>query len=616
MPQANDWVDNGGTMAVFVGYIGYAVFIAWIIAVRRRRIKIAAGMAAAAVENGDAFDPRMVSGDFASPPEWLPGMIRAMWKGGIAFYFAASIFIGITLARQIQFSFTLSEVNAMTATACFLVPLQEIFRFLEDTVLVRISRAIGAKQRAVARKIFWYSRCERPPPLVLTCALSLHRTGLRYSAISGTLLALLCTVLALEDRTAKALLQPGQAGGRNSCALLDASIDKVRDFFILQAWQTPLLFAMMVLEGYLMAAMHFVSMLWARLPGLIVLVALFYALDRNPTNLAAIYLASTATNLAFTALFLAKDKGLAERTGVYITKEQTPDGSHHESESDASDVALDSASTASLARDGLKVMMLDLSIQLSTTITYYLAYASSAATAYKLVAVGAAMPQLGLIYAGLLALMLKVFGASMLGCGNVSGFIFLSRGALVVCASLWVSLLVQLTAFRRPLWYEYGQSACLFASSESCIPLYESIFHSDESLFDLNDTVGVVVAVQLAMGTCRGILMALLDFDFIYQLSIGSFVIAYIPAILIACEVYDRSANSMLIATYITDFFILAGMIVRVVRKLKSLDAAMPSQQLKSLDAAMPSQLSSSAQAEDAGRGRGGLREQLLEAEA
>jgi hypothetical protein len=67
-----------------------------------------------------------------------------------------------------------------------------------------------------------------------------------------------------------------------------------------------------------------------------------------------------------------------------------------------------------LLRDGAMVLAMDLSLQLSSTITFYIALMHSAPTAYQLTALGAAMPQYGLSYVIALRFIGKIVGAQLL----------------------------------------------------------------------------------------------------------------------------------------------------------------------------------------------------------
>ena len=98
-----------------------------------------------------------------------------------------------------------------------------------------------------------------------------------------------------------------------------------------------------------------------------------------------------------------------------------------------------------------------------------------------LAAVQAAYWTMGPSYLIGLMLMLKMLGAQLISYGKHKAFanFFCLVLAYTVCLATGAVLISILK--RDPLAYDFGQSACLFATNEHCAPVYAAIFDREAS---------------------------------------------------------------------------------------------------------------------------------------
>ena len=104
--------------------------------------------------------------------------------------------------------------------------------------------------------------------------------------------------------------------------------------------------------------------------------------------------------------------------------------------------------------------------------------------------------------------------------------------------------------------YDFGSSACIYATKQECAISYASIFAGKDSLQSVFDAFGWVVGFNLIFVLLRGSLMICHDFDFLAKAAISSFFVVYLPAIFLA-RFYIQTSVSYYIAMYIPHFALI-----------------------------------------------------------
>jgi len=223
-----------------------------------------------------------------------------------------------------------------------------------------------------------------------------------------------------------------------------------------------------------------------------------------------------------------------------------------------------------VAREGLALMIVDLSIQLSLTITIYVAASQSFEDAYKLSAVQSAYWTFGPAYMMGFTVFLKLLGAQMIARREFSDFVKVFSFAAILTTSLAGAAIIAAHVKRVPVGYFYGESACIFATQKECAPVYANIFEGPDQLASVFEVFGPTVGLQLVFLLMRAGLSTCHDFMFMAKSSAFSFVVVYIPAILVARYAIQRAA-AYYVAMYLPHFVLIAIFGVRMVSHLRKL---------------------------------------------
>merc|ERR1719291_758137 len=138
----------------------------------------------------------------------------------------------------------------------------------------------------------------------------------------------------------------------------------------------------------------------------------------------------------------------------------------------------ESSSKRVLLKEGFQCMLVDLCGQLSITTGVYVAGFMGIAEMYQVSAMQAAMPSFATAYATGVAYVLKLYGAMILGSGDVAAF----RRVCGMAAAAALAL-VSLPVFVVFMWSDsyglaffFGEQACVFATARECSPIYTGIF--------------------------------------------------------------------------------------------------------------------------------------------
>ncbi|OLP77508.1 hypothetical protein AK812_SmicGene42421 [Symbiodinium microadriaticum] len=162
-------------------------------------------------------------------------VLRILAGLAIMAFIAAEVYCAILIANATQRALTVPERNSMLAADAFLVPLVEIFQFLEDVVAVKISAAMVTGETHLVRHI-----------LIM---------GVVGGILCGTVAASVATAICSWPAAIQWILAPySMHDSYLQCPLVPqgpAAADSARMYWLLQVWSWPLGFACRAIKGFL-----------------------------------------------------------------------------------------------------------------------------------------------------------------------------------------------------------------------------------------------------------------------------------------------------------------------------------------------------------------------------
>ena len=187
----------------------------------------------------------------------------------------------------------------------------------------------------------------------------------------------------------------------------------------------------------------------------------------------------------------------------------------NEEETDDADAAIrDAVSWSNVLRDvvkgGLQLLIVDLSIQLSITITIYIAATQHLSTGYKLAGAQAAYWSFGPSYLVGINMLLKILGSQLMGRGETKKYLIHFIYAIILTVSMAIGAIWLGASMGNGLAYDFGETACIYAGQgKECAQIYVGIFLGDDSLGKLmTNVLGPTVGLQLFFMLIRAGLMA------------------------------------------------------------------------------------------------------------
>ena len=217
-------------------------------------------------------------------------------------------------------------------------------------------------------------------------------------------------------------------------------------------------------------------------------------------------------------------------------------------------------------------MVVDMALQLSMSITVYVAATQHVTTSYKLAASAAAYWNFGPSYLVGINMMLKLFGSRLMGAGRFRVYAANFSCALILTLSLSAGAVIMGASRGAPIAYDFGSSACVFASQKECANVYASIFAGEDSLQSLfSGILGPTVAMQLIFILLRAGLATMHDFSFMARSSGACFVVAFVPAIIVARA--QNTATAYFVAMYSPHFLMILVFGWRMLGHLRAIRA-------------------------------------------
>ena len=473
----------------------------------------------------------------------------------------ATVTESVIMPASIQDRLSPSERAAQLAMSSFLTPIKEIFSFIEDTMSVEVGYALSARD------------------------FSKLNTLLNISVLGGVVLGLLafCVMLALAfiDVVAEFLLNPSSASNHQlidaGCSLIPNSSDlleSARTYWLITtaAWIPS--FAGSAFQGFFVGTgqllQYYIPLIALGAVPVVVWFSLLGARSDGDTDLEPLEILGVAYGVADWANFLYFFGILAASSGLRREYRLRPllcgswggdaGGGGEQGAGTGGGGGLSSIfrgdTFRTLVRHGLDLLLVDLAVQLSITVTIYVAADRSFSNAYKIAAVQAAYWTFGPAYIVGTSLMIKTLGSRMIAQGSHRSFIGLFVFFVGLCIALGIGAFVTAFVKREVVAYDFGQSACIYASKRECAGLYGDIFKKDDSLAQVFEAFGPTVFLQMLFYGMRAGLAICYDFDYLAKVACTTFVVVYVPTILVVRYAID-TATGYYVAMYLPHFVMI-----------------------------------------------------------
>ena len=447
----------------------------------------------------------------------------------------------IIMERQKQQALTPVDRAAQLAMSNFLTPVAEVFAFLEDVMVVEVGYAMAAGRYADLNVLLNVSVVG----------------GLACGAVAFGLLA----IVALVKPAAAVILNP--SGGANralidaGCGLVPATADLLKHavpywFFQTAAWIPN--FATKGLVGFYVGTGQLGAYALGPMVGAVIPIAIWFAL-KGRTAMSPLVLLGLAYGVdawlvgAWNLCYVRCSAALREKYRLrWLLGEWWRDwraGRRGFREG---------LLKSKIVRDGVHLMMVDLAVQLSLSVTIYVASAHQFEAAFKLGAVQAAYWSFGPSYVMGVFFVVKLLGAAMISKGKFEQYLAALQKCVLLVLAMGAAAIVAAVTLRDAVAFDYGKAACVFASSESCASAYHNVFGGRDAMDRVFEAFGPVVLLNMLFMTSRMSLACCHDFAFMAKAAVWTFVIVFTPAILVARFAFDGSTTALYVAMYLPHF--------------------------------------------------------------
>jgi len=526
------------------------------------------------IGDGDHRTPRWIKNTFLKPFSWI-------WQWGIWVGIAALVTVPTQMKPSVQQNLNVSSRNVLQGAEAFLIPYKEVFQFVEDIVNVKINYALNSGDFEAAN--------------------SLVHLGIAGSMLSGLFASGLASILGAIPSTLLALTNPGldtDIDLYKGCDIVAEGLnvhDITFTYWMIQVWKFVGAQVNMVLAGFMFGAFEFDTAGWLMAVGICAIPLIWFkglSTSIDPLILLAwAEFSQPYVTLILSVIYLITPLGstIREHTGVSLSisklcqsfralfrlghSRDSEEGRSRDSEElhtptnpeniegdiDDDETSASDPSVATLAKEGMCIMAVDLTVQLSKSLAIYLALATDAATAYQLTALDSYLPSYGIAWTLGMASAFKPFGTAFLSIKEYGYFFKLVR-LYLICAFLVIPLILGTTLpkkFEHGLALSSGQNACEYAHSSECVQFFTNVYGAnaeggDFTLFSTFSWFAFGAAVESLFIVVRAMIITLLDFEFMLQSSVVALIL-YIIAIVVACMVqpFAKQAVSFWIAIYI-----------------------------------------------------------------
>jgi len=460
----------------------------------------------------------------------------------------------ITLTANItQRLLTVPLRNSMLAGDAFLVPLREIFQFLEDVVTVKVMAAIASGATGAVRPIL--------------------QLGVFGGAFFGIVAALCATALCSWPSALRWLLAPYTVhDSALGCPLIpegDEAANMAKNYLVLSVWCWPAIFVSMALRGFLLGLQEYGFFVFIGLVQTVTQIVLLYILFLPDPSLNAlgwiVFVGSYLSLISTLGLFIFR-RDLRQRYNLTICK-------HEAAESGTPEVVQISWKKAS--QEGFYAMLLDVAAQASITTGVYVAGAMLGIGAmYQVSAWQAAFPQYGLQWIIGVTYVLRLQGSRLVAAKEYRQFKILFRSVVAYGFMLALVAAVSLTPFRTPIAFLEAAPACEYASSLNCANIFASVFGGGKNEGDTLQGSGMLLFVPTLIARSfyqlyKAGLYACLDWSFMAKTAVASICFVFFPAICVA--IYLKSVSSILVAMYLPLLAMALAFLCRTRRNIKGM---------------------------------------------
>ena len=501
----------------------------------------------------------------------------------------------VIMPASIQESLPPADRSSQLAMRSFLAPVEEIFSFLEDTMTVKVGYAVAAMN---------YSELN-----------ALLHIGVFGGAISGFLAFVFTTFVAFFSGTSAAVLNPSHASNQvlidGGCSLVPTTeqiLAHAHTYWVLLTLSWIPKFAAKAVFGFLVGAGRLLPFVFASIVQATVPITLWFVLKETMPPLDALGISYGTADwllafIFFTYFYCSKKlrdeyqircmfccctpRGLGSSSGATVfspTSTATTPTSTATTTPTTDDTTTDKTNATSLSTvfrevvvGGVQLMVVDLSVQMSITITIYLAASQHLATGYKLAASQAAYWSFGPSYLVGINMMLKLIGSRLMGRGETRKYLIHFVYVAIVTTAMAIGAVWLGASLGVGMAWDFGSSACLYAGQGAeCARVYAGIFLGSDSLGSLmSQVLGPTVGAQLFFMLVKTALATCHDFHFMAKASVGCFVVGYVPSILYAHFV-SGTTSSYFLAMFVPHFLMIAVFGVRMWKHAQCILADQP----------------------------------------
>ena len=473
-------------------------------------------------------------------------LTKAFEQVGYIGALAAGVCQPLIMQQSIQNNLNPAHRAAVLAAHAFLIPMEEVFCFLEDTMTVRINFAMGSGDLPLIRSLF--------------------KAGVCFGLGMGALAAAVATCLTFSPTVFKAIIYPdGETTDSiiKGCSLLLSADDvaqTARAFFLLSAWQWPFVFINKVLAGVAIGG----GMLWLygwpmMVRGVVTLLVWFVGLASFPdmdrmTLLGAAYFLGPPLSTAFFIGSIARATEMRTKYGLTLAGVAAAPTVARGAAEAGGGTASDGGGGVDCAFfvSSFKAMVIDLCQQASISVGIYVAAAHGIQASYQVAAMQSALPAYGNAWCLGLALAIKAQGPQFIASGARKMFPLFA--GFVTIFGLGIALLVGVLSvmpFGALIASTYGVSACGYASTEDCAPLYAAIFEGPGGLpASFSGVFSAAAALNCLYLLLKPLLYACMDIDFMMRASLASILVCFVSAILVGVYALGGSPAAIFLSMY------------------------------------------------------------------
>lgn len=449
-------------------------------------------------------------------------------------FFMASLAIGINVLIHMneiaQSNLSVTGRNGMIVAEGILNPMDDIFSFIDDIIMVKIGIAAASGDAAGMRKVFWL--------------------GTVGGVLCGCFGACIATIVAFVEPLRDAALDPFST---SLCTLTKGDVDATAVYFALSAWQWPFTFASNAFAGFAVAIndlpMFGFVMLTRNLSAFILILTVFKS-KADLEVLGWIRLGSAVLGFVLWCLSTLRP-GIRRRIGCGAR----PEASDASAASDKGSGFFADASTRKALQDGLCAMGCELTVEAARTITLFVAaHAMGAAAFYQVSAHFTMQMGTGMGIGEAVFGNLKIIGSKLLGGGLNYHFVWFFEYCAVAGLAVVIGCFAATYTSIVGYTFTYGHNACVFAAEEACLLEYGNFFggHAGavgSTMMTTAKAVAPVVLVRVAYRICRSTLYAMQDFPWMVKVSLGCFTFFFVPAVALLSALSESALAAVLVMT-------------------------------------------------------------------